>query len=193
MLRLLAAAPVVLLVTACGPGPASQQHTQSQPDPLTACSGLDEAACEASSACQVQRPACPTCTDSDCGPCPAFSCVPVPPQGACAELSIDACGLRSDCRVEDPCPMTCTSDGQCSACDATPSCVDADPCAALDTAACSADSRCELIGWACPAICQDDGRGGCVPCTTPPPSCRTREEPPVAGCGSGGSQPPAGP
>jgi hypothetical protein len=53
-----------------------------------------------------------------------------------------------------------------------------DACAGLDQASCVATPGCvgEWTGWACPAICLDDGNGGCLPCETPPPEFYCRAE-----------------
>ncbi len=170
------------------------------------CGTLAGAACSARPDCRLETPACASactidsqgqtsCTPNVCDVEPR--CVDAGPIDTCAGLDVAACSARSDCAVAElGCPIDCTGPN-CPQCDAAFVCLPAappSPCFGLDVAACTTDSRCELVSFACTTECRDDGQGGCLPCTAPPPSCQPRaEEPPVAGCGMGGGQPPQGP
>lgn len=105
------------------------------------------------------------------------------PMLSCEGLSRDECATSSGCYVEDlaciavcldpdgtgDCQSPCAEDFRCLPRPAS--------CEALDQQACEADARCEYVQYACPAVCIDDGRGGCLPCNAPPSHCQPRATP----------------
>jgi len=128
----------------------------------------DQATC-ACAACEKGK----TCPPCDCPP-PAckYACVPKLPL-LCEELSTgNACGARADCEWTDTdcaCPAICQDDGKGGCVPCPPcgkSCRTKVPaiCQQLDVAQCLGRSDCQWETPACPAICQDDGKGGCLPC-----------------------------
>lgn len=44
-------------------------------------------------------------------------------------------------------------------------------CGSRSLATCANDGKCEVETWACLAVCEDDGKGGCLPCNAPPDRC----------------------
>lgn len=188
----------------CAPGsscPPCRSETMCVPArPVDFCSGLDPAVCASVPGCVVQStgvcPACDPASGVACPPCTTTDvCVMGQPADTCAGLDVAACAARSDCALEEltACPA-CLPGEACPPCTSQFVCVPAappSPCLGLDVAACTADARCEVVTYACTTDCRDDGRGGCLPCEAPPPSCQPRHDEPVIGCGGGGSQPPS--
>ncbi len=117
---------------------------------------------------------------ANCSPCapPTPRCVPVTPPDLCRSRDLNSCEVDGRCVVRAwACPAICTPDGNggCEPCDAPPvACVPApvpDVCGSRNLATCSIDGQCRVESWACPAVCTDDGHGGCLPCNTPPDAC----------------------
>jgi hypothetical protein len=168
------------------------------------CESLDANTCTQRADCSLETPPCvATCTVDSlgnriCTTCDATPrCVTARPVDTCSGLDANACNARPDCSLESlACAAVCIDDGNggCVPCDPAVICmprIPPSPCAGLDETTCNADQRCEFMTWACTQECRDDGQGGCLPCVAPPSSCQERPtEPPVAGCGSGGQQPP---
>lgn len=189
---------------ACAPGstcpPCETQRVCVARPPVDSCSGLDVAACSARSDCQVEEVGvCPACAPgSPCPPCTTtFVCVSRPPVDKCSVLDVATCRVTPECEVQSVgvCPA-CTPGGNCPPCTTTEICVSAPSrCYRLDEQSCSADPSCRLETWACPAVCIDDGMGGCLPCQVPPPSCVPNDPTPVPGPVplDGGVAPPRGP
>jgi hypothetical protein len=166
--------------------------------PPSRCEGLDATTCEATPGCLLAGTRCPYCGPNMlCEPCEdSLTCIeaPVPPPPSpCDGLDATACEATPGCGLLlTGCPP-CEAGAACPACSAAVTCVPVDPpspCLGYDVATCSTHPECEVVAYACTAECRDDGNGGCLPCDAPPPSCQPRAEEPVAGCGSGGSQPP---
>ncbi|MEW5742828.1 MAG: hypothetical protein AB1938_28180 [Myxococcota bacterium] len=252
-------------LSACGAGnDGSVPWDQNHDGLITSCEGLSQAACEADASCEYVIAVCTQeCRDDGnggCLPCNAQSfCRPIapPPPPDCGALPVALCGLVPACQVvtqevcsgvtpppEDPavpahrcgvpdgcttisvcanrapprcedlavdacltvpgcaleelawaCAAVCEDDGHggCLPCPAPPStlrCVTIPPpdvCGSRDPSNCGIDGLCTLESWACPAICEDDGHGGCLPCQTPPPRCVA-----VTPSTGGGSTPGAG-
>ena len=166
------------------------------------CGSFDPNTCAVHPECRLESVSACTCTvdptgNTTCPPCMATPVCVDAVVDTCAGLDVAACSARTDCAVEalGVCPA-CPPNALCAPCDAQVICVPVSPpspCLGLDLATCSTDSRCEVVSYACTTDCRDDGQGGCVPCDVPAPSCQPRSEGPVAGCGSGGGQPPFGP
>lgn len=163
----------------------------------TTCEALDEATCSARADCRLEHLACALLCEDDgtgsCAPCNAAPrCVTLPPTSPCEGLEVDACGATPGCGVVTMACRECRPNELCAPCEEASVCVPMEPpsaCFSLDVATCTTHPECELAPGACPAVCEDDGHGGCLPCDAPP-SCQPVSRPPVAGCGSGGSQPP---
>lgn len=135
-------------------------------DPAEGAPALCDLACDANGVC------------SPCGiPQPQQRCVTLPPPDLCGGRDANTCTLDGQCMLESAplCDVACDFDGNCPPCTSpSPRCVAVPPtddCAARDANSCEVDGRCVVEAWACAAICQDDGHGGCVPCDVPPPSC----------------------
>lgn len=179
---------------ACVPGAACPPCRASNAcvpvHPVDFCAGLDEATCALRPGCEVQQVGvCPGCVPgAQCPPCGTESiCVMSRPVDTCSGLDVAACSARSDCSLEEvtACPA-CAPGANCPPCTSQFVCLPAappSPCLGLDLATCSTDSRCEVVTYACTQECRDDGRGGCLPCEVPPPSCQPVSTGPVAGCG----------
>jgi hypothetical protein len=144
------------------------------------CGSRDPNVCSMDGRCVLEQgPVCDAvCSpDGSCPPCaiPSLVCVPAPPPDVCGSRDPSTCGLDGLCMVE-PAPLClCTPDGVCPPC-AAPSqrCVPVpvpDVCAGRDLNSCEFDGRCTILAWACPAICEPDGNGGCLPCDAPPAVC----------------------
>lgn len=156
-----------------------------QPTPVS-CYGLSPDECDQHSECEFRDPdvVC-DCAGPDCT-CPAIepSCQP---RTSCESLSpsecvnVPGCGLlESDCGCPESAACDCALQVRCvSVTQPQP-----DPCAGLDLATCTTDSRCEIGSLACDTLCRDDGDGGCIPCPDTAICQLKAEEPPVAGCGA---------
>jgi hypothetical protein len=172
-----------MFVVGCGAG--GELNPGTHRDPVTYCGGLTRNACETAPECYVEPANCITlCVDDGSGNCGSpcageFRCLPAPV--TCESLDEQACAADSRCEsIQYACPALCLDDGHggCVPCQGPGSiCVTRTPasCESLDVNACATDARCEVIPYACAAVCIDDGHGGCVPCTAPANSCRTRE------------------
>jgi len=141
-----------------------------------ACSALDENACSARPDCRLEvsvsdcAPCAPGSTGcSDCG-ASAARCVDATVV-SCETLDLTTCGATPGCHVENlVCDAACRIDEHgntvCPPC-AAPRCVADQPvasCFGLDEATCSTRTDCSYQAMACPAVCLDDGHGGCLPC-----------------------------
>lgn len=109
---------------------------------------------------------------------------PLPPL-TCEQLPLQACAATPGCAVESGgavCDVACLPGSNCPPCaqPQPPRCVTVAPvgCASRDTSRCAADGACMLESFACPAVCDDDGKGGCKPCDAPPPRCVELPAPP---------------
>lgn len=152
--------------------------------PVDECGARDPNVCSIDGRCELlqQTPVCDVicAPDGTCPPCldETVRCVPVSPPDLCFSRDINSCEVDGRCVVQAwACPAICTPDGNggCEPCDAPPvACVPApvpDVCGSRDLATCSIDGQCRVESWACPAVCIDDGQGGCLPCNTPPDAC----------------------
>lgn len=147
------------------------------------CGARDANTCTLDGRCVLESgPVCDAICDpnGNCPPCanPTVHCVPAIPPDSCGGRDLASCELDGRCVVESwACPAICEfdADGGCKPCEAPPAmCVPApvpDECSTRDLNTCSLDGRCELLAWACPAICVPDGNGGCEPCDAPPVQC----------------------
>ncbi|MBX7102198.1 MAG: hypothetical protein K1X89_31065 [Myxococcaceae bacterium] len=131
--------------------------------------------------------------------CPADECRPKlpPPPPACEQLSPGACHLFPQCVLStqtvcwgnagsagglddkdsagsapvppiDPNGVGCGGGG----CTTSTVCVTRPTdCGSRSLATCANDGKCELESWACLAVCEDDGHGGCKPCPAPESRC----------------------
>lgn len=174
----------------------SQQICVARP-PVDSCTGLDIVACSARTDCQVEEVGvCPACAPgSTCPPCTTtFVCV-ARPEDKCSLLDIATCRLTPECAVESVgvCPA-CAPGGNCPPCTTTEVCVPAPSrCFGLDELSCNADPACRYEIWACPAICIDDGMGGCLPCNAPASECVPVGSPTDPEPYDGGVAPPRNP
>ncbi len=151
--------------------------------PVDECGARDANVCSIDGRCVLEAgPVCDVACapDGSCPPCanPTVRCVPVTPIDHCGSRDLNACEVDGRCVVQAwACPAICKPDGNggCEPCDAPPiACVPApvpDECGSRDLASCSLDGRCQVESWACPAVCIDDGNGGCLPCNAPPDAC----------------------
>jgi hypothetical protein len=162
--------------------------------------------------CQGEGCACPACAPgTTCPPCNCpppkppvceYTCIPKLPL-LCEELSGEKqCGARTDCEwAEAPCacPAICEDDGKggckpCPPCAKTCRAKAPSICQQLDEKTCATRSDCQWDILACAAVCQDDGKGGCLPCpnqgvcnpkTPLPPPCPELAPPPPGYCAGG--------
>jgi len=121
------------------------------------------------------------CTGLDCPPCatPGQRCVAPTPPDFCGARDLNTCAFDGRCVVEGVpvCDVICEDpSGRCPPCSVQTSqfCVPVQPpdlCAGRDLSSCESDGQCALESWACPAVCIDDGDGGCRPCDAPPAAC----------------------
>lgn len=163
------------------------------------CEDLDAASCSADPRCILEStPVCEiACLGTDCPPCaqPRDSCRTRPPSDDCSARPFETCSVDSRCEVREVvvceghggggttrpgdqsiapgCGGGCTATLQCA-----PRIVESD-CATRDVDSCENDGSCRLIAYACPAICQDDGNGGCKPCALPPIACVPADDGPT--------------
>lgn len=126
-------------------------------------------------------------------PCPDTECS-VPPAVPCEKLSTAVCTMHPNCRLKELwCTGTVTVNPDGSS-DPTPpptetceyACIPKYPllCEELtDEQQCKARADCDWQVLACPMICMDDGKGGCLPCpetavcvTKAPPICQVLDE-----------------
>ena len=176
--------------------------------PSVPCQDLSEKVCTLNPECRLKELWCMGTTtvnpDGSTDPSPPpptetceYECIPKLPL-LCEELGAQSeCLARTDCEwAQGPCPMMPCVQGQpCPPCPY--SCQTKAPpiCQSLTTEkACTARSDCEWDVAVCPAICQDDGKGGCLPCpatgtcmpkTPVPPPCPTIAAPPPGFCPNG--------
>lgn len=162
------------------------------------CEGLSEQNCLTTQGCELVYPACPLCTGPQCPPCdPTPRCQEAqpPPTDPCKELDEKTCSSVPGCYPEYAvCDLACApdSDGGCMPCPTIyMGCSGQNPppppppqntCEGLDEATCASRSDCYGIYYACPAVCEDDGNGGCKPCPLPPFECRPISPPPPSHC-----------
>jgi len=163
-----------------------------------ACESLPADACLSHPGCALEAVGygCAAVCEDDghggCRPCepppdlPAPRCVTVAPP-SCESVPLDRCSLTPGCYVEDQANFACAAvceddgDGGCKPCPtppiAPPRCLPILPstCEARTADTCLSTPGCELVtvDYACPAVCEDDGDGGCLPCPEPEPRCVT--------------------
>lgn len=182
---------VVVLAGCQGAKDGTKPWDQNQDGLVTACEGLNHDTCVATAGCQLQPVYClQACSDADgCLPCDGVDlCVPVapPPPPDCSQLPVALCEFVPACEVQTA--QLCTGvrgsddaatpgmEGGCmgppDACQTIQLCVNRLPptCESLSVDACLSQPGCALeeLAWACAAICEDDGHGGCLPCPAPP-------------------------
>jgi len=163
----------------CPPCAVPQERCVTAPPP-DVCGARDANTCAMDGRCVLEQgPLCDALCDpnGNCPPCavPSVRCVPAPPVDECGARDQNSCAADERCMLEPGPLCVCSSDGVCPPC-AAPSvrCVPVPPvdvCAGRDPNTCEVDGRCVIQAWACAAVCQDDGHGGCLPCTAPPPQC----------------------
>ena len=173
---------VAICAAVCSPDgscpPCANPSARCVPAPVEGvCDGRDENTCASDGQCMlIPGPECLCSPDGACPPCasPSVMCVPVPVTDVCSTRDLNTCAIDGQCMVQAwACPAVCNPDGNggCEPCDAPPAaCVPAytlppSRCEGLDRLSCAA-AGCEVIelGLACPAVCVDDGHGGCLPC-----------------------------
>jgi hypothetical protein len=193
------------------------------PPPVPDCSNLPVALCQLLPACEVVTQT--MCTGvrepepTDPSVPPQHGCIGPPdqcqtiqtcvnrPMPSCESLPVDACLAHAGCALAQQaiaCPAVCQDDGNggCvpTPCQETqercvsiaPSCETRSPDTCLSTPGCALQQS----DYACPAVCEDDGHGGCLPCPQPEPRCVPTG--PVTGTGGtsgsgSGETPPAPP
>ncbi len=166
----------------CKPCETPGAQCRERTPPVSECGALDEAHCAANPKCEVVVWACTLeCRDDGqggCLPCkaPGPVCQERPAPDECAGLDAQQCVANPNCQIAEyaACPAVCIDDGKggCLPCrDSGPLCthrIDVPPpdeCTGLDAQQCAANDQCELSDpTACPAVCIDDGKGGCLPC-----------------------------
>ena len=165
----------------CPPCALPQQRCVTAPPP-DVCGSRDANTCAMDGRCVLEMgPVCDAACDPNgvCPPCampnPPQRCVPAPPPDLCGARAQNSCAADGQCMLEPGPICLCSPDGVCPPC-AAPSvrCVPVPPtdeCAGRDPTSCEVDGRCVIQAWACAAICQDDGHGGCLPCNAPPTVC----------------------
>jgi hypothetical protein len=182
----------------CMPCAASELCRPVAPPPVPDCSNLPVALCRLVPACEVMTQT--LCTGvrepepTDPSVPPQHGCIGPPDQcqtielcvnrqpPLCESLPADTCLSQPGCALAQPeiaCLAICEDDGQggcgCLPCPAPPPrCVSVPTsCEALSADTCHSVPGCALIqeDYACPAVCEDDGMGGCLPCPAPPPRC----------------------
>jgi hypothetical protein len=150
------------------------------PRPPDFCGARDLNTCSLDGRCVLETgPVCDAICDPNglCPPCanPSSFCVPAPVPDVCFGRDVASCEVDGRCELQAwACPAICIPDGNggCEPCNAPPTaCVPAtvpqpigNACSDRDALSCAADARCQLETYACPAVCIDDGRGGCKPC-----------------------------
>lgn len=170
------------------------------------CEKLDEQTCLTTAGCELVYQACPACVPGGgCPPCDATpkcqaSQKPPPPTDPCAGLDEAACHLNPGCFPDyTVCTAVCEDDGKggCKPCPTTyvgcrennlPPQPPPDTCAGLDELTCQSRKDCYPDYGACPAICEDDGKGGCKPCPEIYYGCLPAYQPPVSHCESLGER-----
>ena len=170
----------------CDPGPLCR--TRPAPD----CASLPLGMCAVVPACEIQTRTVCTAGDHATGVAPpeercGGGCsttqvcahrVAPPPPARCEALPLDVCLSNPRCEIASGpvCEIACLG-ADCPPC-AKPHdvCVPRsdDACSARSVDTCEADSQCQVIHYACPAVCEDDGHGGCKPCNAPPSHCAAR-------------------
>lgn len=169
--------------SSCPPCAIPQQRcVTSRP---TQCEALPVSACLSQPGCSLENDgyACELAPADPANPglrdCAAQQrCVTTRPPDICSARDVNQCANDGRCVVEAwDCAAVCigNGDGGCLPCPApAPRCVPApapDVCGNRSPSQCESDRRCRLERWACPAVCQDDGDGGCLPCNAPPDRC----------------------
>ncbi len=91
------------------------------------------------------------------------------------DLAPDACTANPSCELQTGpvCAIACLPGQPCPEC-ATPKqlCVTKPThCETRSIDQCLPADGCQVEQFACLAICEDDGNGGCLPCNAPPPRC----------------------
>ena len=102
-------------------------------------------------------------------------CVNKPVQ-TCETTGVASCTANPSCELANGpvCEVACSPNAPCPPC-ATPAvrCVtrEALSCESRSLVECTSKAGCMVEAYACPAICEDDGKGGCKPCNAPPSHC----------------------
>ncbi|GMU62111.1 MAG: hypothetical protein AMXMBFR34_38740 [Myxococcaceae bacterium] len=196
---------VVVLGACGGEHGGTSPWDQNQDGLVAACEGLNQSACETDPGCEYVFAACTMdCRDDGhggCLPCDALSfCRPIAPAPPpdCSALPVPLCGLVPACELvvqqvctgvtplpEDPSVPPQPRCGVPDECTTITTCGNRRPpvCEGLSGDACLSVPGCalEVADWACPAVCEDDGHGGCLPCPMPPSRCVTVPPPDVCG------------
>jgi hypothetical protein len=159
------------------------------PNPNPDCSLIPVGACALVPACEVQDLTVCSVThaagqEDDAAP----KCGVLPPGGctttqictnkapvACEDLAADACTANPNCELQNGpvCEIACLPNQPCPPCATpTPICVTRPShCETKPVDQCATEDGCMVETFACPAICEDDGNGGCLPCNAPPARC----------------------
>jgi hypothetical protein len=171
---------------ACAPCSGQFERCESKPPP-SKCAGLDEKTCSVTAGCYPNKAVCAALClpnpngDAGCAPCPDayLGCEPLPPPpppNPCQGLSELTCPQTPGCQlVPEPCPAyACAvlADGgvSCPICEKKLTCQPAPPppppntCENLDRKTCGATTGCQVVEWACAAVCELLPDGGCKPC-----------------------------
>lgn len=187
-------AVVALALAGCNAVDGTRPWDQNQDGLITACEGLTHDACLSTVGCALTNE--PVAFGEDVATRAAQGCfapepveicqpLPPPPPPNCGELPLVLCGLVPACElvtqelctgVRDSGHATPGVEGGCipppETCESVQLCVNRAPpsCESLPVDACLAQPGCALqeLAWACLAVCEDDGHGGCLPCPTPP-------------------------
>jgi hypothetical protein len=96
---------------------------------------------------------------------------------SCEATAVDVCTSNPACELQSGpvCLIYCAPGAECPPC-ATPkqTCVTrtvVNSCENRSLATCTSDVGCMVESYACPAVCEDDGKGGCLPCPGQPSRC----------------------
>ena len=150
----------------------------------TGCEKLAVGLCGLASACSVQtKTVCSGVAHSEGAPeagcgggCTTVQVCATRPVQSCESTSVASCTANPACRLEQGpvCEIACLGT-ECPLCaTASQRCVTRpvdDACASLSDAACTASAGCRLEGAVCSLVCEDDGKGGCLPCPNAPTRC----------------------
>lgn len=141
----------------CKPCPAVTICRPKQPAPPFSCGQIPTGACKIFPQCELKSV---TVCSGSAGPSSGSGGAPAPEADFAPPEKKPAPPVQPDAGCGQTCHVVLT-------------CVDRQgpTCENRSPNTCEADGKCRLESWACPAICIDDGKGGCQPCTAPPPRC----------------------
>lgn len=180
----------------CKPCPATVcMPREPEPQPQPACGLIPIGVCPLVPACHVEtQTACtasaggtghsePGAPEAGCGGgCTSTQlCVNTVPVN-CESIAVASCTANPSCEVEygGVCEIACLPGSACPPC-ATPTarCVarHTPSCEELSVIECGSRPTCRVESYACPAVCEDDGKGGCKPCNVPAPHCMSSLDP----------------